>query len=250
MRVGVLVVMFVIASMTMRELGFTPAPLKHPLTAVRTVLRASIDYGLRNPPVRWIMLAAPFASGAGVYAFYALQPHLLELHGDPDAYVLAGVAAALVAATQFAGGWAAPRLRGLFRRRTSALLLCAAASASALVLLGFTASLALAMILVALWGVAFAIDTPIRRAYVNDMIPSHQRATVLSFDSLIGSTGGVVAQPALGRVADVHGYPLSFLLSGLFATLAMPFLVASRRTCSPSDDLAQNAATEHDEATE
>ena len=40
---------------------------------------------------------------------------------------------------------------------------------------------------------------PIRQAYLNDMIPSQQRATVLSFDSLMGSSGGVVIQPVLGQ---------------------------------------------------
>ena len=49
-------------------------------------------------------------------------------------------------------------------------------------------------------------ETPVRQAYLNDMIPSKQRATVLSFDSLMGSAGGVVIQPVLGRVADVGGY--------------------------------------------
>jgi len=41
---------------------------------------------------------------------------------------------------------------------------------------------------------------PVRQAFVNGLIPSEQRATVLSFDSLMGSAGGVVFQPALGRV--------------------------------------------------
>ena len=52
----------------------------------------------------------------------------------------------------------------------------------------------------------FAIVGPLRQAYVNGVIPSDQRATVLSFDNLMGSAGGVVAQPALGRAADVFGY--------------------------------------------
>jgi len=32
---------------------------------------------------------------------------------------------------------------------------------------------------------------PVRQAFVNGLIPSEQRATVLSFDSLMGSAGGV-----------------------------------------------------------
>lgn len=45
-----------------------------------------------NRPVRWLMLAAPFTVGVGFYAFYALQPYLLELYGDPNAYGVAGLA--------------------------------------------------------------------------------------------------------------------------------------------------------------
>ena len=67
------------------------------------------------------------------------------------------------------------------------------------------------------------------------MIPKKQRATVLSFDSLMGSTGGVVIQPALGRVADVYQYPASFILSGLFAAVSIPFLYFSRREQDPAD---------------
>ena len=45
------------------------------------------------------------------------------------------------------------------------------------------------------------------------MIPSQQRATILSFDSLMASSGGVVAQPVLGKSADVWGYPTSYVIS-------------------------------------
>ena len=48
------------------------------------VMRGSIDGGLRNPPVRWLMLAAPFSAGVGIYVFYAFQPYLLQLFGDPQ----------------------------------------------------------------------------------------------------------------------------------------------------------------------
>ena len=50
------------------------------------------------------MLAAPFTFGVGIYAFYALQPYLLELYGDPTAYSVAGLAAAIVAGAQIVGG--------------------------------------------------------------------------------------------------------------------------------------------------
>ena len=74
------------------------------------------------------MVEALFTGGVGIYAFYALQPYLLELYGDPHAYQIAGLVAAIVAGAQILGGIAAPRIRRLFHRRTSALLATAAAS--------------------------------------------------------------------------------------------------------------------------
>jgi len=55
----------------------------------------------------------------------------------------------------------------------------------------------------AAWGLIFAALLPIRQTYLNDMIPSKRRVTVLSFDSLMGSSGGVVIQPTLGKAADI-----------------------------------------------
>ena len=68
------------------------------------------------------MVESLFTGGVGIYVFYALQPYLLELYGDPQAYTIAGLVAAIVAGAQILGGMAAPRIRGRFRRRTSALI--------------------------------------------------------------------------------------------------------------------------------
>jgi MFS family permease len=192
--------------------------------------------------VRWVMLAAPFTTGVGIYTFYALQPYLLELYGDPNAYSIAGLAAAIVAGAQILGGYAAPRIRALFQRRTTALILCTGATVGVLALLGVTTAFWLALVLLAFWGLLFAAAMPIRQAYLNGMIPSRQRATVLSFDSLMGSSGGVVIQPVLGRAADIYSYSTSLAIGAAFQALAIPFLVLSRREGSAAD-VATSAGT-------
>jgi MFS family permease len=235
LRVGVLLVMFVVAYRLMHDLGFTPERTQGALRETRAVFDASIEHGLRNPPVRWVMLAAPFGAGVGIYTFYALQPYLLELYGDPEAYSVAGLAAAIVAGSQILGGYAAPKIRGLFRKRTTALVLGTGVSALILALLGITDAFWLALALLVLWGLVFAAEMPIRQAYLNDMIPSRQRATVLSFDSLMGSSGGVVIQPVLGRTADAWSYSTSFVVGAIFQLAAAPFVLLSRREGSPAD---------------
>ncbi|MDP9906582.1 MULTISPECIES: MFS transporter [Arthrobacter] len=234
-RVGVLLAMFVVAFLLMHDVGFTPERSAHPLKATRAVLDASIENGLKNPPVRYVMLAAPFSAGVGIYVFYALQPYLLQLFGDPRAYSVAGLAAAIVAGAQVVGGWLAPRIRRLVRKRTTVLILSGVVSASILVVLGFTNVFWVALALLTFWAMVDSAATPVRQAYVNDMIPSKQRATVLSFDSLMGSSGGVVVQPLLGRAADVYGYSASLAISGVIELIAVPFLLASRRQGSLAD---------------
>ena len=234
-RGAILVLMFVVAALLMRDVGFHPDRSERPLRATRTVLRASLRYGLGDPPVRWLMLTSPFTAGVAFYVFYALQPYLLELWGDEEAYTIAGLAAALLSGASILGGALAPWVRRLFRRRTSVILLATVASALVLLGLGLVRNFWVAIVLVAIWGIASAIDDPVHRAYLNDMIPSKQRATVLSFDSLMGSAGGVVVQPVLGRVADVGGYGASLIWSGVISAVAVPFVLLSRRERPPAD---------------
>src|SRR4051794_18625166 len=123
LRAAVLAVMFVVAWALMRDIGFTPERRGRPLAEMRRIAGASIDHGWRVPPVKWLMVQGLVTGGVGIYGFYALQPYLLDLYGDPQAYVIAGLSAAIVAGAQVLGGLSAPRIRERFRRRTSALLL-------------------------------------------------------------------------------------------------------------------------------
>jgi MFS family permease len=233
----ILIVMFAVAFRLMHDVGFTPEKGGRPLTEMRKVASASIEHGWRVPAVKWLTVEALFTGGVGIYAFYALQPYLLELYGDPHAYQIAGLVAAIVAGAQILGGVAAPWIRRRFHRRTSALIAMAALSAMTLALVGGIENFWAVIGLTVVWGLLFAASMPIRQTYLNGLIPSRQRATILSFDSLMSSSGGVWAQPALGRAADVWGYAPSYLMGAGISALALPFLALSRRQDAPADDL-------------
>ena len=235
LRGAILIAMFVVAFKTMRDIGFTPEKGGRPLAEVRKIASASIEYGWRIPAVKWLMVQALFTGGVAIYAFYALQPYLLELYGDPEAYQIAGLVAAIVAGAQILGGVAAPWMRRLFQRRTSALIVIAVLNVTTLALIGIIENFWAVIGLIAVWGLLFAASMPIRQAYLNGLIPSRQRATILSFDSLMGSTGGVWAQPVLGRAADMWGYAPSYALGAGISALAVPFLALSRRQNAPAD---------------
>ncbi len=239
-RAVILAVMFVVAFVMMRDVGFTPEPGGRPLAEMRRIATESIDHGWRVPAVKWLMVQSLFTGGVGIYGFYALQPYLLELYGDPEAYQIAGLSAAIVAGAQILGGMAAPRIRKRFHKRTSALLLTASLSSMTMALVGVFESFWAVIALTVVWALLFAASSPIRQAYMNGLIPSRQRATILSFDSLMSSAGGVWAQPVLGRAADVWGYAPSYLLSAGISAFALPFIALSRRQHATADVVIEN----------
>ena len=230
-RAIILAITFVLAMMLMRDQGFTPQK-----TSTRKVLREALHHGLANPRVRWLMLASFFTDGVSIYAFYAMQPYLLQLYGNPDAYWVAGLAAAIVGGAQIGGGMLVGRVTKLIRRRTNVLLLSVVLSSIVLLAVGLLPRFWMAITLLVIWGLVFALVMPIRQAYVNALIPSEQRATVLSFDSLLGSVGGVSAQPLLGRAADLWGYPASYACSAAIQACAIPFVLLARRVAGKDEE--------------
>ena len=237
LRAGVLALTFVLAFMLMRDVGFTPSRSRGPIQEMKSVLRGAVESGLGNPPARWVMLAAPFSDGVAIYAFYAMQPYLLELYGDQQAYGIAGLAAAIVAGAQIAGGLLVPQLRRWFTRRSSVLLGGTLLSTVLLAIVGLVPNFWIAVAVLVLWGLMYSAVTPVRQAYLNDLIASRERATVLSFDSLLGSSGGVVIQPLLGRSADVWSYPASYVCGAAIHALALPWLWLARRQQAPADSM-------------
>jgi MFS family permease len=235
LRAAFLVLSFVTAFALMRDTGFTPLHGKRPVAEIKNVLRESIAHGLGNRPVRWMMLTAPFTAGVTIFAFYAMQPYLLELWGDERAYAIAGLAAAIVAGAQIAGGLLVPHLRRVFSRRTIVLLSGTIVSVAMLAIIGLAPAFWVVITLLSLWGLMFAALTPIRQSYLNALIESKQRATVLSFDSLFGSSGAAVIQPVLGKAADVWGYPVSYVASAAIQALALPFCWLAMRERAAGD---------------
>jgi MFS family permease len=239
LRAGMLALTFAVAFALMHDDGFTPKRGASLLDETRGIFRASLDYGLRNPPARWLMLAAPFAGGVSIYAFYAMQPYLLELHGGKRSYAIAGLAASIVAGAQIVGGLIVPWVSRHLRRRTTLLLVTTVAGAASLALLATAPAFWVALALLAVWALVFSAAMPVRQALLNDLIPSAQRATVLSSDNLLASSGGVVLQPLLGRTAEVWGYPASYLVAAGLQLLGAPFVVLARRLCFDADSAGE-----------
>jgi MFS family permease len=235
MRVAALAMTFILAFVFMHDEGFKPKARSTPIKDMRSVFADSIEFGVRKAPIRWMMLSGLFSGGVSIYAFYAMQPHLLNLYGESAGYGIAGIAAAVVAGAQIVGGLLVPFVGKIFRKRTAFFITGGAVSVASLALIGLLGNFYLVLAVFTVWSIIFASTTPIRQSYMNELLPSEQRATILSSDNMLASAGGVIAQPLLGKTADVYGYPASYVGSAIFQLLAVPFAVLAWREKAESD---------------
>jgi len=242
-RSGMLVLVIVVAYFRMHDIGYTPIKGQSIREEMTTIVRASVKHGFGNPPIRMFLLGAPFAMGIGIWVFYAFQPYLLQLFGDESAFYVSGIAAAIFATAQMAGGASINLVRRFVRSRTAVISAEIAMGSLAIVGVGLAELLDnplgfwVAIVLLTLVATLWALSGPMQQAYMNEMIPSEHRATVLSFSSLMGSAGGVVAQPALGKVADVYSLGIGYVVAGLLYAIRLPFILAVKRMDLPADHI-------------
>jgi MFS family permease len=247
LRAVSLLLSFVATALMMREVGFEPRPLMTSRFGAETrkIFDAGVRYGVRNAAFRPLLVASLLGGVFQFYGFYAWQSYMLKLLGLNLVW-LVGVVQAISSLGGILGNALVPWIRGDSRRaegpRTDpapTILVWASVASSALIAgigaVGAASAkpgwgpMLVASFLWVLWGVAFGIQTPVYRAYSNSLIPSGQRATILSLDALCADGGAAVGQPMLGAVAQRVGYPASWFAGALFVLLTAPLYAASGR---------------------
>ena len=78
---------------------------------------------------------------------------------------------------------------------------------------------------------------PTRMACMHKMIPSEQRATIISFDSLVGNAGSVGGQVGLGYLARQQSLTMGYITGGLVTLLSLPILLVFRARRMPEDQM-------------
>ncbi len=254
-RSGILAVCFVVISLVMRDVGFAPRPLRRSTfrRETRAILDAGVRYGWRHRVVRPLMFVSLAQGLFFMYGFYSLQPYLLQLLGSRLIWAVAAVTAA-GSVTGIAGNALVGRvMKGRSGRRRAGRVLAALAGLQATLALAIGLAGALAppsarglwvfALVTSLWMVfslTMGVTGPVRAAFINEQIPSAQRATVLSLDSFFADVGGAAGQPGLGLVAKVASIPVGWMVGALALAVAPLLYVradaaAARQSAAGSD---------------
>jgi MFS family permease len=244
-RSGLLVLLFGLAFSGMHDIGFQSKPVTFrtlPAEA-NAVAAAGVRFGWRNRPLRLIMIAGAIQGGVFMWAWYAWQPYFLELLAR-DAVWVAGVVAALLAVAMIIGNSLVQVITRYCGRRTTILLWTAVAFSLTSIAVGWATSFAVALGALLVGSVAMGVQMPVRQAFIHGMVPSAERATVVSFDSMIGGIGAVGGQAGLGVYSDRQSYSAAYIVGGVITLAAVPIVWMVRRNQDPADFFEGTASPE------
>ena len=235
-RSALLVALLGLAMVGMHDLGFEPraVSVRQLPTEAAQVGRAGIRFGWRHRSLRLLMVATAVQSGFFAWAWYAWQPYFLELLGR-DAVWVAGVVAALLAVSMMVGNGIVEIVTRWCGRRSTLFIGAGGVFSAALVGVGVVDGFAPALALLFIGGVAMGVQMPVRQAFIHHIVPSEQRATVVSFDSMVSGGGGVVGQSGLGALSDRRGFSAGYIVGGAVTLLAIPVLGLLRREADDAD---------------
>ena len=230
---------FLIVSRMMRELGFTPRALdlRRVPHEMHRIFVDGLRYGLHHPVVRPVMFASLVQGIFGMFAFYSWQPFFLQLLGKNLIWV-SGVIASLVALAGVAGNFLVGPLSRRFHARTTLLIGATALMCGSAVAAGAVDRFYPTVALFLLHCVAQGVLNPVKQGYLNAHIPSEQRATLISLDSLFGDAGAAGGQSGLGYLADRRSVGVAWMVGGALLALATPFYARARRNDTKLDVFA------------
>ncbi|MFC9930584.1 MFS transporter [Streptomyces sp. NPDC127190] len=171
------------------------------------------EQGERLPRTFWTYAAFTAATTTGFATFGVLSYHLVQRHLLSTAWVpvLYAAAMAVDAVAALATGW-------LYDRVGPRVLVVLPVLTVAVVALGFTGTLAVAVAGSLVWGAAMGIQESVLRATVADLVPSGRRATAYGlFAGVVGAasvTGGALT-------GGLYGYSIPVLITVVVAVQAV-----------------------------
>ena len=86
------------------------------------------------------------------------------------------------------------------------------------------------------------VTGPIKQAYLHQLIPTEQRATVISFGSMMGSAGSIVGQTSLGFLSRARSISDGYVMGGLATIFALPVVFLLRNLGEEGDKFAGTKA--------
>lgn len=239
-------VAFIAASLLMQETWVVKirSPRHWSLRPIIMVIKVSVEYGLKHQGVMRLV-ALSFVFSCATMGFNMQWPSVFKGFGmSVDGL---GLVMAAISASAWLGARMIPRLKRSFDSELSALVLSQILTAASMLV----ASLMLGGLTTFMFFMAHEVGRgifrPLKQDLLNRMI-SHDRhrATILSFESMLGNAGAVCGLLLTGWLAKQYSISISWLVSAIVLTAG--FAAIFRRKAAATAEEAAIATLDKDVA--
>ncbi len=196
------------------------------LSAMRNIVKTSGRYTMTNDAVRFIVIM-------GVVQFFAIQAPNMEWqpfftqflsHKRSLGFIFSGISVAMMI-----GAALAPRLLKKIGSERTSLSIVQIAIGAGIFLTIFCRSLFPALGHFLAHEVFRGMFVPLKDMYLNDNIPSKERATLISFESISHHIGGMIGLLVSGVVAQYGSMKAAWTMSGLILIVSALLMLKSGR---------------------
>jgi MFS family permease len=222
----VLMVISIYAAMVMTEPQQDTGRIRQsPLIAIKTILTHSVDYGLKRRTVLLLMIAtlicAFFYQPLNMY----WQPYFAGLAGE-KIWIL-GWIWALISLCLMLGSYLVKHLP-IAKNRRLALSVAVVFNTLPIIVAAKLAGFYPALSMFCIYEIARGFLEPIQSAFINDEIPSAERATILSLNQVFMRVGAMLGLLITGMVADKMSITTAWISAAIVGLVAIPIFAATK----------------------
>ncbi len=202
----------ILAQMIMKEEYFVHSVFswRAGLASMREVALTSIRYGANHKAVRFILIIT-FVQIYSVQALNMYWQPFFKSHGLKEAhfgFLMTGIMVSLAL-----GAFLASRIKGSGKERPT-IVKSQVFVGSMVILAALSAGLPLLVIFFLLHEVGRGFWGPMKDSYLHQRIPSHERATIVSFCAVAPHIGGAIGLVISGGIAQAFGISAAWVVGG------------------------------------
>lgn len=195
-----------------KKLTFSFAPF-------RKTIRDSISFGYQKKSI-WFVVLFGMILAISVQGLNMQWPFVFQrTYGFSTANL--GWLFAAVSGITMLGGQMSKFFADRIKHEKNAIILSQGVTAIGIIGASFMSGVIPVLTLFLLHEMGRGMLGPLKQAYLNNRIPSEQRATILSFDSMMGKAGAFVGLLGSGYLAQHAGIPVTWFVSGCVLAISV-----------------------------
>jgi MFS family permease len=217
----------IFSCLTMKEeyvlRGKSKFTIDYMISNMREIIIESVRYGIRKKSVLYIICF-------GMVFFFVIQALNMQwqvmfkgnfnLTADKLGWIFIGVAA-FTSFGSYLSGW----FLRICRNEKEAVVLSQIVTAIGILVASQCDALVLVLSSFLFHEIGRGVFKPLGETYINKRIPSEQRATILSFDSMMTMIGSVLGLVVSGWLAREYSISISWFISGIVLSIAIPIFL-------------------------